>query len=86
MHKKIFGSNVYNSPLDHGRYQHMRWFQDGERAMSETSLLRLRAEMARIANEIEGLVDLASIVNVRTHAPALADKIRNAIMKAETKA
>ena len=54
--------------------------------MSETILLRLRAEMARIANEIEGLADLTSIVNVRTHAPTLAEKIRNAIMKAETKA
>jgi len=50
-----------------------------------TSLLRLRAEMVRIANEVDGLADLASIVNVRTHAPILAEKIRNAVMRAETK-
>lgn len=31
--------------------------------MSETTLLRLRAEMARIANEIEGLADLTIITN-----------------------
>jgi hypothetical protein len=43
-------------------------------------LLHLRAKMARIAHEVDALADLASIVDVRTHAPAVAEKIRNAVM------
>jgi len=47
------------------------------------ALVHLRAEMIRIANEVDALADLPSIREVRGHAPALGDKIRNAAMARE---
>jgi hypothetical protein len=47
------------------------------------ALVRLRAEMVRIANEVDALADLPSIREVRGHAPALGEKIRNVAMAAD---
>jgi hypothetical protein len=59
---------------------------DGGLHMSQdtTSLLiRLRAEMVRLAHEVEALAELSSIVSIRTLAPPLANKMRDAAMKRE---
>ena len=45
-----------------------------------TQLVRLRAEMDRIAAEVEGLVDCASIASVRAMAPRLAERMRDAAL------
>ena len=47
------------------------------------ALVHLRAEFVRIANEVDALADLPSIREVRGHAPALGEKIRNIAMARE---
>jgi hypothetical protein len=48
-----------------------------------TALVRLRAEMVRIAHEVEALADLRGIADVRAHAPNIARKMRDAAMTRE---
>jgi hypothetical protein len=43
-------------------------------------LLRLRAEMVRLAHAVENLSDLSGISAVRTQAPVIAERMRNAAM------
>lgn len=45
-----------------------------------TALVHLRAEIVRLAHEVEGLVDYGSISGVRRAAPLLAERFRNAAM------
>jgi len=47
------------------------------------ALVQLRAEMLRIAHEVEALSDLASIRDVRTWAPLVAEKMRRVAMTRE---
>lgn len=47
------------------------------------ALVHLRAAMVRIANEVDALADLPSIREVREHAPALGERMRNTVMAPE---
>lgn len=47
------------------------------------ALLHLRAEMVRMALEVDALADLGSIVAVRAQAPVISDRMRNAAMRRE---
>jgi len=46
-------------------------------------LLHFRAQMVRLALEVEALADLPSIRDVRGHAPELARRMRDAAMTRE---
>jgi hypothetical protein len=48
-----------------------------------STLIHLRAEMVRIANEVDALADLTSIRNVRAAAPAVSLRLRNTAMTRE---
>jgi hypothetical protein len=43
-------------------------------------LMRLRAQMVRLAHEVEGLTDCNRIASVRAMAPPLARRMRDAAM------
>lgn len=46
-----------------------------------TALIALRAEMVRLAHEVEALTDERSIVDVRKVAPVIANRLRDAAMR-----
>ena len=46
-----------------------------------TELIRLRADMVRIAHAVDGLADERSISDVRRLAPVVSDMLRNAAMR-----
>ena len=46
-----------------------------------TELVRLRADMVRIAHEVEGLADERSISGVRRMAPVIGNMLRDAAMR-----
>lgn len=46
-----------------------------------TALVALRAEVVRLAHEVEALTDERSIVNVRKLAPMVASRLRDAAMR-----
>ena len=48
-----------------------------------TALIRLRAEVVRLAHEVDALADLPSIRDVRRQAPELARRMRDAAMTRE---
>ena len=48
-----------------------------------TALVRLRAKVLHLANEVQGLADAASIRDVRVLAPTLRDRLVDAIMTTE---
>jgi hypothetical protein len=47
------------------------------------ALVRLRAKVLHLANDVQGLADEASIREVRVRAPLLRDKLVNLIMETE---
>lgn len=46
-----------------------------------TALVALRAEMVRLAHEVEALTDERGIVDVRKRAPVIANRLRDAAMR-----
>lgn len=50
-----------------------------------SSLVHLRAEIIRVAHEVDALADLAGIADVRRKAPLVAERLRSVAMTQEMK-